>query len=345
MKNNNTGITWSLLASALILCHAGCKKPSGQGDGKDNKITTTEPEIEDAAPSLPDAGPLILPPAAPLTPAPLGLPDTPSPSYNPTTPEKVALGALLFADPRLSAKGNRACINCHKEDHAWSGAQPVDDTAAGALNLRHTPTLLNMAYQQEFHWDGRSKPLEAHIVGHWEGQLASEPQAAVTFLLEDPIYAAHFARAFKVPADANRAADALAAYVRTLRSGGSPWDRYEAGEAEAVTVDVIAGAKIFNERAGCATCHPPPLYTDLGYHGIGVPDRALAPDLGRGTEAGGAAFKTPGLRGLRLSAPYFHNGVASTLDEVLKVKEAMGSPVLSAEERRQLLLFLDALTP
>ncbi len=345
IASNNTGIAWSLFASFLLLGYAGCKTSSGKS-GKDKKIANTGTDIEDAAPKEIDAGPLVLPPPPPLTPAAQGLPATPSPAYNPTTPEKVALGALLFAEVGLSAKGNLACISCHQEDHAWSSAATVDDTADGALNLRHTPTLLNMAYHLEYYWDGRSKPLEGHIVGHWEGQLASDPEAATTFLLGDAIYAAHFARSFDVPADANRAADALAAYVRTMRSGASPWDRYEAGETDAVTADVIAGAKIFNERAGCATCHPPPLYTDLGYHGIGVPGRALAPDLGRGKSAAeGAAFKTPGLRSLGESAPYFHNGSASNLDEVLKVKEANGSPRLSPEERRLLLLFLGALTP
>lgn len=346
MKQNKIGIVGGLIASSLLLGTAACKKPSGQSGGKDKQITTTPAASEDAATAAIDAGPLVLPPAPPLTPAPLGLPATPSPAHNRMTPEKVALGALLFAEVALSAKGNVACSSCHQADHAYSSPATVDDTSSGALNLRHTPTLLNMAYHQEYYWDGRSKPLEGHIVGHWEGQLGSDPDAAVTLLLDSPVYAAHFARAFDVPADANRAADALASYVRTLRSGAAPWDRYEAGEIGAVSADVVAGAKIFNERAGCATCHTPPLYTDLGYHGIGVPDRALAPDLGRGkNETEGAAFKTPGLRSLRLSAPYFHNGSASNLDEVLKVKEALGSPVLNADEQRQLLLFLDALTP
>jgi cytochrome c peroxidase len=332
--------------ASLLACLASCKSQSGKSAPQDQTLTTPPPASDDAAPVESDAAPLVLEPAPPIPPVPLGLPATPSPDYNPTTPEKVALGALLFSEPTLSITGEHSCVSCHQAEHAWSSGEAIVDTATGKLNLRHTPALLNLAYHEHYYWDGRATPLEGQILGHWLGQLGAEPQDTVTLLAEQPLYAAHFQRAFEGEASADRAAEAIAAFLRSLRSGASPWDHYEAGDRSAVSADVIAGAKIFNERAGCATCHTPPLYTDLGYHGVGVPDRKVSPDLGRGKSAAeGASFKTPGLRSVSLSAPYFHNGSAATLDDVITIKEAAGAPKLTQEERRQLLLFLAALTP
>lgn len=339
------------MRSSAILCALlwllSCKSQSQKSASQDKTISPQPlAPVEDASVSESDAAAVVLEPARPIAPAPLGLPITPSPAYNPSTPEKVALGELLFSEMTLSVRGDVACVSCHRAEHAWSSTEAINDTATGLLNLRHAPSLFNLAYHEHYYWDGRATPLEAQILGHWQGQLGTEPEVALATLLETPLFAAHFERAFDAPASADRAAEALAAFVRTLRSGASPWDRYEAGDSSAVTAEVVAGAKIFNERAGCATCHTPPLYTDLDYHGVGVPDRALSPDLGKGKSAAdGATFKTPGLRSVSLSAPYFHNGSAATLDEVLSVKEAAGAPKLTPEERRQLLLFLAALTP
>ncbi len=338
-----------LFAFSVFFCSAllGCKSQETQNPSKEPVL----PEVatEDAATTAPqyDAAPLVLPPAPPLAPTPRGLPPAPSPDYNPTTANKVALGALLFADPSLSAEAALACANCHNPEHGFSSDKPLSTTAAGSVNQRHTPSLINIAYHSEFYWDGRSKPLEAHILGHWQGQLGTSPADALAQIAVQPLYLAHFQRAFESAPQPDRAAEALAAYVRSLVRGNSPWDRYEAGDRSAVSKDAIAGSKIFNHRSGCATCHAPPLYTDLDYHDLGLPSDANAPDLGREGHtqriADRGAFKTPSLRGISQTSPYFHNGSAATLMQVLEHKESQGSPRLSVREREQVIAFLLAL--
>ncbi|MBL4635014.1 MAG: cytochrome-c peroxidase [Kofleriaceae bacterium] len=334
----------------LALAVAGCKAsdkgedvnttPAEEIDKPDTLATTPGAEIADAGlPTLPKA------PALPKVPS--GLPDTPSPDYNPTTANKVALGRLLFSDSQLAAaESGFSCGSCHQESKGFASGISIDKTASGTLNQRHTPTLRNIGYHTEFYWDGRTKPLESHILGHWMGQLGLDPKEATAVIAADPAYRAHFLRAFGGKPSPDRAAEAIASYLRTIRTGDSAWDKYEAGQADAVSADAIAGALIFNERAGCATCHQPPLYTDLGYHSIKAVNRSAA-DVGRfGTSSIAAdkgAFKTPSLRALATSAPYFHNGGAANLGEVLDAKEASGSPRLSPIERRQLLAFLQAL--
>ncbi|MCP4445445.1 MAG: cytochrome-c peroxidase [Myxococcales bacterium] len=330
----------------LVLAAQGCKSKDTKNGV--SEVARVPAKGEDAAVvDVADAATLVLPAAPPLARTPLGLPASPSPDYNPTTAEKVALGALLFRETALSSSGEMSCASCHEPSHNFSSDAPFNKTAAGTHNQRHTPTLSNVAYHQEFYWDGRTKPLEAHIIGHWQGQLGLSPAEATASLALKPTYRAHFQRAFRSDGDKDRAAEALASYVRTLLGGNSAWDRYEAGDASAVSAMAIAGAAIFNQRAGCATCHAPPLYTDLEYHNLGLP-QSDAPDVGREghtqvlTDRG--SFKTPSLRGVSQSAPYFHNGSASTLLQVLEHKESQGSPRLSTKERSQLLAFLDALT-
>tara|TARA_R110002096_G_scaffold77896_4_gene183212 strand:+ start:8093 stop:9157 length:1065 start_codon:yes stop_codon:yes gene_type:complete len=336
-----------LLASAAAL--PSCKsKEATSNTGEVAKLPTTGDDagVETDAPQA-DAAPFALEPAPPLAATPLGMPNAPSPDYNATTAEKVALGSELFVDPSLSANGETACASCHDPAHGFSSPESINKTAAGTANQRHTPSLVNIAYHSEFYWDGRTSPLEAHILGHWQGQLGLAPAKAVERMATSERYVAHFTRAFDSEPDRDRAAEALAAYVRSLVRGNSKWDRYEAGDATAVSKDAIAGSIIFNERAGCATCHAPPLYTDLKYHNLGLPTSA-PPDVGRGAHTGHTndqgAFKTPGLRGVSQSAPYFHNGSAATLIQVLEHKESQGSPRLTPLERRQVIAFLETLT-
>lgn len=340
---------WPLLVAAipLALGTTSCKSKESKGTSEP-LVAEPEPTRWDAAATPPeDAAPLVLPPAPPLAATPLGLPTPPSPDFNPTTAEKVALGEILFGEKALSLTGEVACSTCHDADHGYANAKAINPTAAGNDNQRHTPTLLNVAYHEELYWDGRSAPLEGHILGHWQGQLGVAPVDAVASIASQPLYIAHFERAFNTDPDKDRAAEALAAYVRTRLSGNSAWDRYEAGDASAVSADAIAGAEIFNRRAGCATCHAPPLYTDLKFHDLGLPEGEVA-DVGREVHTKNPAdrgkFKTPSLRAASQSAPYFHNGSASTLIQVLEHKESQGSPRLSAQERKQLLAFIAALS-
>ncbi len=288
-----------------------------------------------------------LPPAPAVPDAPRGLPPTPSAEHNPTTPEKVELGKLLFFEPRLSSTGALSCASCHQPEHGFASPDRRSKIATGQLNLRHTPSLYNTAYQQSWAWDGNMPVIEALILSHWKGQLAAAPDVVAAELPRAPGYAARFARAFEAgTATRDHVVEALAAFVRTIRSGDSPWDRREAGETDAVSADALAGFRIFTERAGCATCHTPPLYTDNQFHARGVGDEK---DPGRARVTADSrhtgAFKTPGLRGLSETAPYFHDGSAATLELAVDHELVHSERPLSPEERRQLIEFLRALSP
>jgi cytochrome c peroxidase len=352
-----------LLAAAAL---AGCK--DGDGTGKEPAVEPgPEPVAGDdagaaAAAAIDALARIVLPPAPEVARAPLGLPVTPSPDHNRTTPAKVVLGELLFFDPRLSGDATMSCASCHQPEHGWAAPEQRSKTAGGKLNLRHTPSLLNAGYARSWWWDGRMDTLEAATLAHWKGQLGADPAPMAAVLGAVPVYAAHFERAFGGAATADMVAEALASFVRTLRSGNSPWDQHEAGDADAVTADVVEGFKVFTQKAQCALCHPPPLYSDYGFHNLGVGAGDVPNDVGRvrvtRRDEDLGAFKTPTLRGAATHPPFFHDGSADTLEDavdyILAGGHREGNPAIAPRldpvdltpmERQQLLLFLRSLTP
>ena len=306
----------------------------------------------------------VLRKAPPVPPAPRGLPETPSPKYNPTTANKVMLGKLLFFDKRLSGKTTRSCGSCHIPEHGWADHKVRSATATGALNLRHTPSLYNVGYYKSLRWDGAMTTLEAFVLNHWRGQLAAVPRAIVARLHRIPEYRAHFSRSFGGRViSADRVVEALSAFLRTIRSGDSPWDIYELNNDEsAVSKATIAGSKLFRDTAQCGLCHPPPHYMDNLFHNIGIGFATQSPDKGRAmvTEnaADTGAFRTPTLRGIGDTAPYFHDGSASSVKDAVGYSLSGGFHTdnpwidpklkrisLSAKQVDELVAFLRALTP
>jgi cytochrome c peroxidase len=351
-----------LIAAVSIsacLVAAGCK-----GD-KAGKTAEASAEPKAALQAEKDALP-ALEPAPALPDPPRGLERialTPH-DHNPTTAEKVALGELLFFDTRLSDTGTHACVTCHLPEKGWTDGLAASPKANGKLNTRHSPTLYNVGYATEWYWDGRSATLEEQILAAWGGQMGGTPEKVAATLAGIPVYRAHFQRAFGEGPTPDSVVKALASFVRIkLRAGDSPWDRHEAGEADAVSEDAIKGYGVFLQKAACAVCHTPPLYTDMKYHNVGVGyANAEEPDPGRfkvtQNQAEIGAFKTPGLRGVASTGPYFHDGSAATLEEAVDfmlggghrdnnthIDPRLQKVELSAEERAQLLAFLQALTP
>lgn len=336
------------LALALALALSAC---GGDREPAPSPSRAPSPPLDAAAEPTPDPVRLPEPPEIPS--ASSALPPTPSPDHNPTTREKVALGQLLFFDPRLSGSGRMSCASCHVPELGWADGKRLSTTASGALNLRHTPTLINSGYAAAWFWDGRMTTLEEQILSSWEGQMAAGPDRVAERLGEIEEYRAHFARAFGVAAPTrHRVAEALAAFVRTIRSEPSAWDRREAGDIGAVPVAAIAGFELFSDRAGCAVCHAPPLYSDNSFHAVaGKLDGGdpASRDPGRARATGQAsddgAFKTPGLRGVALTAPYFHDGSAQTLEDVIRIETRFLFPPLTDQEIASIAAFLRALSP
>ncbi|MCM8625558.1 cytochrome c peroxidase [Accumulibacter sp.] len=283
----------------------------------------------------------------------------PDPADNPTTSEKAALGKQLFFDRRLSGDGSMACQGCHYRHLGWTDGLPLSRKVGGGMNTRHTPSVYNTGYYTAWYWDGRAKTLEGQITAAWKAQIGADPAKAAATLAEVPGYRAEFEKVFGVPPNADNVAKALAAFLRTLNSGESPWDRYIAGDRTAVSAEAIAGGELFSGKAGCAACHTPPLYSDSTFHNIGLEAGKPSPDPGRYAVTKDpkdmSAFKTPSLRSVGISAPYFHDGSVDSLEAAVRYMASGGKPGtarsellvdrrLSDREVAQLVAFLNALT-
>jgi cytochrome c peroxidase len=260
--------------------------------------------------------------AKPAAPSASALPPINHPADNPTSAAKVALGAQLFLDKRLSGSGNMSCQGCHYRELGWTDAKKLSIKDNGEVNTRHTPSLYNVGHQTEWYWDGRAKTLEAQIVAAWRNQLSVDPAKAAEKINAVPAYASQFQAVFGGTASPETISKALAAYLRTKNSDNAPWDRYEAGDKTAVSTAAVEGHALFVGKGRCVACHTPPHYGNSTFYNIGLEGSKEKPDVGRfnvtKNEADRGAFKTPSLRSVALGAPYFHDGSAATLKEAVK---------------------------
>jgi cytochrome c peroxidase len=285
----------------------------------------------------------------------------PVPPNNPMTSGKIALGEQLFFDKRLSKTKKMNCESCHVPEKGWTDGLALSPRFDGSMNTRHTPTLYETAYFPDLYWDGRSKGLETQILAAWKSQMGGDPEAMAQELNAVPTYKAAFEKEFGGPATGPRVVDALATFVRTIHAGDTPWDRTKQDAASLKQSSAGRGFIVFSEVAHCTNCHLPPLFSDTLFHNVGVGYDKETPDPGRGKVVTNdpklmGAFKTPSLRGVALSGPYFHDGHAKTLEEAVDfmLKGGMKNPNLdeklqpypvTPQQRRDLLAFLRSLSP
>jgi cytochrome c peroxidase len=280
------------------------------------------------------------------------------PDDNPLTPEKVALGKQFFWDKRWSRNGTVACVGCHDPNHGWADSRQFSLTFEGKPTSRHAPTLVNRLFSDHQHWAGERASLEDQALKARD----QSPELVVKHLGAVPAYEEQFRRVFGTDLNPEGVAKAIAAYVRTIFSGNSPYDRFQAGDEEALSPAARRGLRHFEGKShglGCQRCHAGFNFTDEGYHNIGVGMDRANPDLGRYTvtkkEADKGAFKTPTLRDVARRPPYMHDGSMNTLDEVVGFYNNGGhrnpwiSPEiqplnLTASEQADLVAFLEALT-
>lgn len=287
----------------------------------------------------------------------------PIPADNPMTPEKVALGRQLFFDKRLSADGSRSCYSCHLCENGLSIAQPKP---IGALNkplTRNSPVLWNIGYHKEFYWDGRSPSLEKQALAAWKGaNMGAEATLDQIVARINAIegYRTQFQAVFNGPATPDNIVQALAAFQRTIFSGNTAFDRWQAGDESAVSEQVKRGWQIFDKKAKCTNCHSGVLFTDLQYHNVGIGMDQPEPDVGRfkvtNKPEDTGAFKTPTLRDVAESGPYFHDGSVATLEEAVDIMVGGGKPnryldrknlqpaKLTPAEKQDLIAFLKSLS-
>ena len=294
------------------------------------------------------------------------LPDVaPSPDNNKMNQAKFELGKMLFYDPRLSRNGNMSCATCHDPKNGWSDGLPTAKGHNGKTLGRATPTIVNVGFNKILMWDGRAKSLEDQALGpiYNPDEMANDRDRLLKTLRSIPGYVTKFKEAFwGLGVSEARIAKSIAMFQRRVVGNRSPFDRWIAGDAKAMTKQQVRGFEIFNNpmKGNCSTCHRPPNFTDNGFHNIGLKSFGLKnPDVGRYKMKNAAmargAFKTPPLRNVAQTAPYFHDGSARSLDEVIKhylsggiVKSNLSPNMrqlsLTESERKDLLAFLNALT-
>lgn len=284
-----------------------------------------------------------------------------APPDNPTTPEKAALGRQLFFDKRLSADESRSCYSCHVCEHGLTDGLPK---AIGAFNKqlpRSSPTLWNIGYHKMFYWDGRSPSLEKQAMAAWQGgNMGAKDHEAEIVAKINAIqgYHSQFHNVFGGDATAESIMQAISAYERTIISGDTAWDRWQAGDQSAASESARRGYEVF-KTAKCTNCHDGVLLSDQQFHNVGVGMDSATPDKGRFNatqkEEDTGAFKTPTLRDVARSAPYFHDGSVATLEGAVDFMLGGGKPnkyldsknlekrTITPEQRNDLLEFLKSL--
>ena len=293
------------------------------------------------------------------------LPKTPPyPKDNKPTKARIHLGKMIYFDPRLSKNGNMSCATCHNPGLGWSDAVGTAVGHNGKILGRASPTVINTAYNSIQMWDGRIKTLEQQALGPIASpdEMNSNVEAVVKFLKAIPGYRKAFEKAYPgQPINAKTLGDAVASFERIVTVTNTPFDKWVKGDKKAMSPAAIRGFKLFVGKARCDLCHMAPNFTDDGFHNIGIVSKVNkdGADMGRynikAVRINKGAFKTPTLRNIALHAPYFHDGSAKTLLQVVEhynnggegaenLSPNMHKLHLTMAEMKDLVAFMNALT-
>ena len=296
------------------------------------------------------------------------------------TAEKVALGKQLFNDNSFSKEKSRSCASCHIPELAFTDHLKTNTSLKGGNLSRNTPTLTYASLQNAQFWDMRQLDLEKQSIDviHNKEEMHGDLSTIVQFLSKDKTYSKMFMKAFpnSTKVEEWHVQNALASYVRSLNSFDSKFDKYIRGKSNNFTNQEKLGFNVFSGKGKCATCHfiplfngtVPPKFNKTEHEIIGTPEHKsnlkISPDLGRYAEHQMPqlknAFKTPTVRNAAVTAPYMHNGVFSTLEEVIDFYNkggGIGAGIavdnqtlppdelnLSEKEKKALIAFLNTLT-
>ena len=307
--------------------------------------------------------------AAPLR---LGLIALWLPSFAPAS--ETELGRLLFHESRLSGDATTSCAYCHNPETGFSDGLPLAEGYPSTLNFRNSPSLFNTADKKFLYWDGRfpGSDLSSVVRDHLaEPNLMNADGRLITERLRQiPEYAKRFRDVYGSPPSYGNILAAVSAYVRAIRSAKAPFDLYSEGQTDAISPSAKKGWGIFSGDAGCIRCHGGPLFSDGGFHNRRVPEnpdvvanprrqitfrkffkssgidgyRKLKTDPGLYAVSKDikdkGKFATPSLREIAKTAPYMHNGVFETLEDVV----AFEGPGLTDEETADVVAFLNSLS-
>jgi cytochrome c peroxidase len=270
---------------------------------------------------------------------------------------KALLGEKLFNDPRLSGDGKISCATCHDLSRSGADGRKIAIGAGDALGNYNSPTVFNAVFNFRQFWDGRADTLFDQVSGPLTNiaEMASSWTIAVRQVSEDKEYRKAFDREYGGEISERTISDAIAHFEATLLTPNSPFDRFLNGDTAAISDDAREGYRRFT-NFGCISCHQGVnvggnFFQHFGVMGDYFVDRSntTTADLGRfnitGLEEDRYVFKVPGLRNIAVTAPYFHDGSADTLDKAIEI---MGRYQLGRElpekDRYYIAAFLESLT-
>lgn len=289
-----------------------------------------------------------------------------SPEYpvdNIPTPDRINLGKHLYFDLRLSRDRSMSCATCHSPTKGWADSSPRAVGFAKTELGRHSPTVLNTAFNTAQFWDGRAATLEAQAVGPimaaGEMNMPSEEEVINT-IRNAPEYKSLFQAAYGVEPSMETIGKAIAAFERTIVSGPSRFDDYVGGNKSALNESEKRGLILFTTTASCTACHNGSNFTDSKFHALGLKQHGpLEEDLGRFNVTKDPkdkfAFKTPGLRNIEQTGSYMHDGSLASLEQVVDfynkggdlkdIRSQLIKPLgLTASQQADLVNFLRSLT-
>jgi len=274
------------------------------------------------------------------------------------------LGKKLFSEKILSIDSSVSCASCHKPEFAFADTARFSRGIGGKLTLRNTPSVLNMKNRPYFFWDGRAATLEQQALMPIQNpdEMGLPIQEAVKRLNASEEYRMLFRKIFHKAPNEKNLAEAFSSFEKTLETIDSKFDDWSNGQ-DTLNASEERGRQLFIDKAHCFDCHFRDDFTDDAFRNIGLYNGTTLADAGRrlisGNVADAGKFKTAGLRNVGVTAPYMHNGMFRTLEEVidyyddpskfvknqLNVDPDLKFPLrLSPEEKKDLVNFLKSLT-
>ncbi|MEJ2033602.1 MAG: cytochrome-c peroxidase [Deltaproteobacteria bacterium] len=276
---------------------------------------------------------------------------------NPANLEKIALGKMLYFDPRLSKSALISCNTCHNLGLAGADFQETSTGHGWQRGPRNAPTVLNSVFNVAQFWDGRAKDLAEQAKGPVQAsvEMNNTPENVIKTLNSMPEYVLLFKKAFpadEAPVTFDNMAKAIEVFEATLLTPHSPFDRYLQGEDKAMDSAARKGLQVFMEK-GCADCHNGINLGGEDYFNFGVvkapSEKIMAGDKGRYMVTKLAddeyVFKAPSLRNIELTPPYFHSGKIWSLQEAVAIMSSVQlGAILTDGEVDSIMAFLKATT-
>jgi cytochrome c peroxidase len=275
--------------------------------------------------------------------------------FDTVTQASIDLGEKLFFDKRLSFNDSISCASCHKPELAFTDGEMTSAGIYGKKSVHNSMTLLNVGFSPTFMFDMRAHNLDAQTT--IPIQDSSEMQMNI-FALEkklssDKTYDSMAKIAYGTPLNIHAYTRALAAYMKSLISADTKYDHFlQTHDSSLFTADERRGMTIFFGKGNCNSCHTAPLFSNFQHYNLGLEQRENGKiglmrmthkPLDRGR------YKTPTLRNIALTSPYFHDGRAASLSQCLEIHLSQKTidivpPILSYQEKKDLISFLKTLT-